>query len=176
MRKLNENTISASKPQLIDNNRYRCEETYEVDFVCYASYRYYGINTQEARDACVYNRCAGATIVEFSDFFTENPDAFDHIITADRVKEVGFADVVTWRNRTEYRLNIRNNVWAIANSLGIIDHFVINYKRETYDVYYSKKYHKLYMSTHAGYKLWDPDDMPASSKTLILNKMAELYS
>lgn len=164
------------KYELIAGNNYRETATNTVDLMCSRCYPYVGINTETARKKCVHNICANAKMLEFSDFFTENPNAFDRIITADVIEESGYSEKYRSGNYCEYRLHLRNNVWAVANTLGIIDHFIVIYRRENYDVYYSKKYNKLFYASNNRYKEWNPDIMPESSKNLILNKIAELYS
>ena len=165
-----------TKYELIDGNIYKAMETSVVNMMCSASYPYTGIHEEVSRTRCIYNQCVGATMREFSDFFTENPEVFDAIITTDAVEAVGYVEKYNRCGDLQYKLNVRNTVWAVSNKLGIIDHFAITYRRETYTVYYSKKYNKLFYVNGGKYQPWDPYNMPESSKQLILNKIAELYS
>lgn len=175
LRRTNAMEISR-KYELVEGNVYKESRVCNVNLTCSASWLYTNINEEAARVGCIYNRCANANMIEFSDFFTEYPDAFERIITSERIEEVGYSEQYRCGSVHEYKLNCRNNVWAVANELGIVDHFIINYKRESYNVCYSKKYHKLFQLNRERYTEWNPDIMPQSSKTLILNKIAELYS
>lgn len=160
----------------IEGNRYKESHANEVELTCTITYPQIGIHEERARTRCVFNRCVEADIIGFSDFFTEHPEAFDDIITTEKVEEFGCSETYRTGNVIEYKLNCRNNVWAVANPLGIIDRFIINYRRDSYTTYYSKKYNKLYTSIRGRYTEWNPFNMPESSKTLILNKIAALYS
>ena len=163
--------------QLINGDIYKETATRDVVFKCRVTYPPVGISTDQARHQCIYNRCINAKMIEFSDFFTQNPEVFDAIITSDVFEENpgSYKEKATYYGRLAYQLPIRNNVWACANKTGIIDHFEATYRRETYNVYYSKKYNQLFTSRNGHYEVWNPYNMPDSSRTLILNKIAELY-
>ena len=152
-------------------------ETMPCILKCAASgYPYDTIESENARTYCIHNTCKNANMLEFSDFFTENPGVFDHIITKDRLEALGHIPMSGYDSTTEYKLNLRNQVWAVANKLGIIDHFILTYRRETYTLYYSKTNNMVYYINDRKYCVWDPYNMPESSKQMIRTKLAELYS
>lgn len=160
-----------------EDGTYTKTESSKVKLVCQDQYYTYNdINSKAARDGCVFNKCQNAKAIEFSDFFTQNPGAFDDIITANKVLDFGYKDLIVYGGEIKYQLKARNQIFACANKLNIIDHFDIYYRRERWHVYYSKKYNKLYSSRNNTYEVWNPYQIPESSMALILKKIAELYS
>ena len=145
----------------------------------YCTRSWYDINSQEARDRCVYNRCKNATMETPKCFFLNNPGAFDHIVTVDKILEVGYknARFDSWNNNTYYTLKGRNTIVATVNKLNIIESFRVSYKNYTYTIYYSKKYNELYVNDNGStYSKWNPCNMPNDTRTYIKNKIAALYN
>jgi hypothetical protein len=133
------------------------------------------INSSEAKNNCMFKACVDAQFTPFEDIFIKYPGIFDHIATVDKVIEIGYK----YRNKndryTHYRLTGRNQVTAMVNLLGIVDHFVVNYRAETYKIFYSKRYNELFMSDGATYITLTEYYMPKSTIEYIKRKIAKIY-
>lgn len=139
-------------------------------------FSYSGINSNEAIASCPKRQCANAREMEIKDFFTEYHGAFDDIITVDALLDKGH-DVLYTGNRTheyEFVNNASYSIYAITNSLGIIDHFYVWHNGETWDVYYSKKYDMLFYN-NKGYKEWCPYEIDFDEIQEIKKEIAKLY-
>lgn len=172
-------TIKSQKYKLLENGKYLCTTKSEERLYCGIRYRSTDIDSQEARDYCIYNRCKNATMKEASSFFLEKPGAFDHIVTVDKIFEVGYksARSASRDGCIYYVLNGRNDINVAVNELNIIDGFIINYKRASYHVCYSKKYDELYGAGNRDtYTVWRPYDMTETVRSYIKDKISALYN
>lgn len=169
----------STKYTLQEDGRYAANIKKSVRLVCRSSYRYYDINSQEARDCCRFTRCATAEMQNIEDIFTKYPGVFDDIITVDKVLDNGFTDrrEYTRDNVVYYKLKARNNITAVVNKLNIIDYFVIDYRSNRYSVVYSKKYNKFFYSSSDVYReCLRPCSIPTSTFENIKAKIASLYN
>ena len=141
--------------------------------------RYFGtldINSEEAKNNCALRRCLNAEITPFEDVFLQYPGVFDHIATVDKIIDVGYKSRSKNAVYTKYALKGRNQIVVYVNSLGIVDHIKITYHDNTFQVYYSKKYDRLFQSD--GYRYTPFDSyycIPESTMEYIKRKIAELY-
>jgi len=139
---------------------------------------YYGINdiTSEKRiSKCYYNRCATADIIELKTFFSEYPGAFDDMVTVDAIKN--FKEIHNEGNYTVLRLKCVGDIYAKANNKGIITSFRFKCRYDHYDVFYSKKYDKLFYNYVGNYKeLIRPYNMTTDRFNYIKATIAKLYS
>lgn len=171
--------IQSQKYELLENGNYISKTKSEVVLECYRNYRHNIINSQEARENCIYNRCKNATMNNVTGFFLDKPGAFDSMITIDKIIEAGYknASYDSWADCTYYTLKGRNRIDAAVNKLNIVEGFVIRYGRESYSVCYSKKYDELYeKNINSTYRVWRPCYMTKETKDYIKNKIAALYN
>ena len=112
------------------------------------------------------------------DIFTECPGIFDDIITIDCILDTNFEDRTLHRNGTTYKLKGRDNIVAVVNKIGIVDHFNIIRYSHCWDVVYSKKYNEFYKIWNGLYIKWNPDDedMPHGTLQRIIDRIAKLYA
>lgn len=166
----------SQKYELLENGNYISKSKTEVLLYCSRSYGS-NINSQEARNACKYNRCQHATMQEIKGFFLDHPGAFDNIITIDKILECGYKN--SWRNSwdktTVYQLKAKNTIEAIVNDLNIVECFNVSYQRKNWTLYYSKKYDELYMVHGNTYKKWSSCYIDSDVRTRIKDKIAKLY-
>lgn len=87
--------LKSQKYKLLENGNYFATTKSEVSLSCGRNWRYYDINSQEARDYCIYNRCKDATMQDATGFFLDKPGAFDSIATIDKVLEAGYKSDIT---------------------------------------------------------------------------------
>jgi hypothetical protein len=123
----------------------------------------------------MFKACVDAQFAPFEDIFIKYPGIFDHIATVDRVIETGYKHRGQNGQYTYYRLTGRNQVNAMVNRLGIVDHFIINYREETYKIFYSKRYNELFMSDGETYIVPTEYYMPKSTIDYIKRKIAAIY-
>jgi len=103
------------------------------------------IESVKARKACMYNRCGANTVAPIDDFFIKYPGAFDDMATVDAL------DMSKWQvnyknsdGSIDFKWNGRYNLHANITNLGIIDKFKCNYRNNSCQIVYSKKYDKIF--------------------------------
>ena len=153
--------------------------TQQVELSCGQSYYRKSIDSNEARRDCPFNRCKNATKVQFSDIFTQYPGVFDHIITTDRIAEVGYKSVKRNYQGSAFLLKGKYAIEANANDLGIIDHFTTYFRSRNWTIYYSHAANKLFEANYSNgkytYSEWDPSYVSQEYKAYVLKKIASLY-
>lgn len=169
----------SAKYTLQEDGSYIVNTKKSTKLVCKISYRYYDINSPEAREYCGFKQCATAEMKSIEDVFTKYPGVFDDMITVDKVLDNGFTErrEYTSRSAVYYKLKARNNITAVVNKLNIVDYFVIDYRGHQISVMYSKKYNKLFDTTNGVYRelksIWF---MPDTTFANIKAKIASLYN
>lgn len=137
---------------------------------------YPDVNSEKAKTSCTRRLCGDAIEKEIDDFFTRNPGAFDDIVTADRLLEDGYQVRIQAYDTDVYLTRGYDyTVYAIVNKLGIIDRFEIWVDGDSYNVYYSKKYGKLFYEYHGEYTEWLNTYLDADCINEIKDKIAHLY-
>lgn len=169
----------SAKYTLQEDGSYIVNTKKSTKLSCKISYRYYDINSPEAREYCRFKQCATAEMKAIEDVFTKYPGAFDDMITVDKVLDNGFTErrEYTSRSAVYYKLKARNNITAVVNKLNIVDYFVIDYRSHQISIMYSKKYDKLFTTDSGVYKelksIWF---MPDTTLANIKAKIASLYN
>ena len=169
----------SAKYTLQEDGSYIVNTKKSTKLVCKISYRYYDINSPEAREYCRFKQCATAEMKAIEDVFTKYPGAFDDMITVDKVLDNGFTEREEYdmRNEVHYKLKARNNITAVVNKLNIVDKFVIDYRSHRYNVIYSKKYNKLFTMSNGRYIVCDSIwGIPDTTFENIKAKIASLYN
>ena len=179
-RHLRENAIRRveTKYDLQEDGTYLAKKSIAVNLECGAVYWDRPIiNSDQARDVCAFRGCTTSHMLPVSDIFIEKPGIFDDIITVDKVIEVGYKNAQNFYNSSiGYRLKGKNEVYAVVNKLNIVDYFRINYRNDTWTVFYSKKYDEFYTYGRLGaYAKWNPYRMPEATLEYIKNKIRKLY-
>lgn len=134
------------------------------------------IESEGVRNRCYLKKCESAEFVGIEDIFTKHPGIFDDIITADKIIAAGYKDTKRYDDRVMYRIKGRNEIWAIVNGLGIVDHFSVSYHNYRWQLVYSKKLDKLYLSGSTEYAEWNQYEVNDTTKQYIKNKISELYN
>lgn len=165
----------------IENGQYTAVRTYKTYLQCTTSWPATSIENTEARNCCAYNRCVGASPVAVSDIFTQYPGVFDSMATVKQVIKCGYKNSRGDITETMYRLKGKNDIEAVVNSLQIVDHIKVYYKRNMYTIYYSEKYNKYFTdkwnSPRYTYTEWDrPREMSEETFEYIKKKIASLYA
>lgn len=169
----------SQKYELLENGNYISKSKSEVRLSCGITYYYDDINSAAARERCQYNRCKNATMNAVTGFFITNPNAFDDIITIDKIIEHGYKEARrnSYDNTTEYRLKGRYNIEAIVNDLNIVESFSVSYRNKYWSLYYSKKYNKFFRLYNNTYKEWAPQyDLDRSVSDRIKEIIVSLYN
>ena len=145
----------------------------DVRLICGASYLYANITSEERLQNCPYAKCSKETISSNNGFFDKYPNAFDEMITVDAIK---FKDIHSRANKTILQLRCRGVINACVNNKGIIDWYEIRTKNDSMQVYYSKKYNKLFMRHYGKYKEVAPNYVCSDDKLNYIKKtIANLY-
>lgn len=151
-----------------------------VNLTCSNSglWSYDSINSNRAIHNCKRRQCGTAKETEIYDFFISRPGVFDDLITIDKLMDDGHN--VTLRNGVDSTYEIAYDddytVVAVINSIGIVDRFIVWYDGDKHIVYYSKKYDELFRSNPASkYVVWEHPDVPDDRRTVIKEKIANLY-
>lgn len=145
--------------QTIENNRYTLnpDGTYtatiksKCKLTCGLTYRGMDINDDRARSNCKYTHCKEKGVVTFDSVFVKYPNVFDDVITVDAL------DFRKWKfyskssARCTYKAKARFNLYAMVNSMGIIEYFRYSYRSYNADFMYSKKYNKIFWMSRSGY-------------------------
>ena len=175
-----ENATKGSKIYKDEYGKYVQERITEVSLNCRAIYPAKPVDSAEARTTCIYNRCRNATKVQFEDVFTRHPGIFDNIITTDRVAIAGYKEVKRNYNGSNFLLKGKYNIVAVANNIGIIDHFNVSFRSRNWGIWYSAVTNKLFVADYKGngkyvYSEWNPGYVSQEFKMYVLKKIASLY-
>lgn len=143
-------------------------------------WQYDRIESAEVISNCKKRRCGDATEIEINDFFTNNPSAFDHIITIDVLLDAGYDVRISSEGYEFASYDIYEEddytIGVCINRLGIVDSFYVWYNGDKHFVYYSKKYSELYESgMFHKYDVWHPWDMENEIRAEIKAKIAKFY-
>lgn len=178
MRKRN-NTTTGVQYERRSDGKYDVTTKSVATLICdHGYYRWFDdadIISEATRDRCQYKACATSTMEEIEDIFTRMPGVFDNIITTDKVNSVGYKELKVYDQSIHFRLKGRNEIWAVANSLNIVDYFLVTYHGNTWKILYSKTYDKLFEIRGWDYHEWNPREMTSVTKQYIKEKIAELY-
>lgn len=180
-RNLSEKNIKSENKsyKLNDDGTFSRTDKANVTLWCNCSYYHrYDIMLNEARKSCRYAGCKNATFVPVNGFFDKHPDAFDDMITVDRIIDAGFTTKYSLRDGSvNYQLKAKNTIVAKVNAMNIVEYFAISYRNDSCTVVYSKALNKLFTFGNGTYQeftgLWH---MPASTVENIKKKISSLYN
>lgn len=173
------NTTNHVKERLIANpdGSFTRKFEDEVTLLCTKDWLNYDITSNGAIRNCIKRQCETATEMEINDFFTQYTGAFDDIITVDTLLDQGH-DVVLNRTSSVLYYDLIDVpeycIVAIINKIGIIDAFVVYHKGDSYTVFYSKKYDKLFYGNNE-YSVFCPPNMTDETVSEIKEHIAKLY-
>ena len=165
--------------KLNDDGTFSRTDKANVTLCCNCSYYHrYNIMSDEARKSCRYAECKNATFVPVNGFFDKHPDAFDDMITVDKIIDAGFTKKYSWGDGSvSYQLKAKNTIAAKVNAMNIVECFGISYRNDNCTVVYSKALNKLFTFSNRTYDeftgLWH---MPASTVENIKKKISSLYN
>lgn len=165
--------------KLNDDGTFSRTDKANVTLCCNCSYYHrYDIMSDEARKSCRYAGCKNATFVPVNGFFDKHPDAFDDMITVDKIIDAGFTTKYSLRDGSvNYQLKAKNTIVAKVNAMNIVECFGISYRNDNCTVVYSKALNKLFTFSNVTYQeftgLWH---MPASTVENIKKKISSLYN
>ena len=179
-----QDTIKRSYIKLEDDS-YQITDKFVAPLRCG---RYYGvdINSEKAINNCKYLRCRTAGVQKISDIFTEYPGVFDVVITTDMLSEKkwNYCGAKTVYNYTfgsyrqifKYNGHLRETLYAVVNSLGLVEYFEVWHNRASYKFYYSVKYDKFFYEDCGFYKEGYPTNKISESKyESVCKKIRNLY-
>lgn len=170
-----ENGKGTTKYTLNDDNTFNRKINDTVNLRC--SY-YYGSNNITDDDRikkCMYRGCANSNMDSLKTFFDTYPNAFDDMITIDAIKN--FKEINKYGVYTKLKLKCRGNIYALVNNKGIVSSFFFESRYDNYEVYYSKKYNKLFYRSGTSYReLSRPYNMTVDRWNYIKETIAKLYN
>lgn len=134
------------------------------------------IDSDAAKQICVYHQCRRNGVTEVTDIFFKYPGLFDKQITADMLMKSKYICTENRCDYFEYDLKCRNTIKACVNELGIVDHFVVKGRYTRYHVYYSAKYDMLFFNDGYGrYSTTVPSDITDNKLKQLKDRVSALY-
>lgn len=128
-----------------ESGSYTVTETSEAVLSCGQAYwNKPKIDSEGALSICKFTACRRAGVMEISDVFIKYPDLFDKQATVDALNENNSTYEGYKYGYFVYDLKCHNTVKAYVNPLGIIDHFVISYRSNAMNAFYSARYDKIF--------------------------------
>ena len=147
-----------------------------VQLVCTHDYWHnIDINEPRAREICKYQGCSTAQFRQVEDFWTIYPNAFDEFITIDRIIDTGYKMMHKWSNSINFDLKGKANLTACVNNQGICYNIKFSYKRRDYNLRYSKKYDKAWISNYGNIHELSYIGMSEDTEEAIIKKLKALY-
>lgn len=170
------NKNNKTKYELNDDGTFTRKINDNVNLYCGRVYSKIDITSDNRKEYCKYKGCANAEIKAQQHFFSKYPNAFDEMITVDALKN--FKEIYAYRsNQTRLKLKCRGNIYAYANSKGIIESFQFECRYDTYNVFYSKKYDKFFYRSGSSYREFArPYNMTTDRFNYIKETIAKLYN
>ena len=154
---------------------YHIEQSFNADVRCGYSWNSVSIDSPKVQNYCHYFRCRAMGVRPIDDVLMQYPGLFDKQITVDFLNKKGFA-YERFNNRDfVYDLKLRGTLKACVNELGIVDHFYIKYRYDSYDVYYSAKYDMLVYRYGNNYTTNIPSYVSESKHNAVKAKLSALY-
>lgn len=168
-------TLLSQKYVLNEDGTYSESTKRTVNLSCRLSYRYPDINSEAAREVCKYRHCQDATFRPIEDFWTKYPNAFDELITVDRIVDTGYKRMYKNSDDISFVLNGKAYMMAKVNSQGVCYQIDLHHRSDVYKLRYSKKYDKVWVVRTNGFKELDSLDMAKSTKESIIKRLKTLY-
>lgn len=158
------------------DGRHVVTENYLCDLVCRMSYQDYNIDSDAAKNRCVYNMCRKQGMKPVEDIFFAKPGLFDKFVTVDALIAKKLDNVEYYDGYFQYDLRSRGTLKACVNELGIVDHFILYYRYNSYNIYYSAKYNEMYFMDDSGrYTTRKPYSVSETKVEEVKKKIAALY-
>lgn len=175
---LRENSTSDKKVQYIKNGdgTYSANATYQTSLSCANTYINIDVMTQEnIRNRCKYYMCRRYGTQQINNVFQKYPHLFETQITVDMLLEKKMKPFGTYRGYIEYDMKLRGTLMACVNELGVVNHFRLRYRSYSYNLFYSKKYNKLFYASNGEYIENLPWGIPAVKWEQVKEKIAAIY-
>ena len=160
-----------------DDGTYTEKTNRVVNVYChYSSFTDLDLHSPDLMSRCKFRQCGDAHQQEVFDTFIQYPGIFDDIITVDRILDNGYLEMETFSsNSMSYYLNSDLGIRAFVNKLGIVDQFTIENFLDYANVWYSKRYSKLFTSNeYDKYIVWE-SHLGEDTTKQITEYIANLY-
>lgn len=147
-----------------------------VSLVCHKTWDDWDINSQEARQRCIYAACEHATFNQIEDFWTRYPGAFDDMITVDKIIDFGYKSMHKYGDNIEFTIRCRSTLYVCVNPQGICSSIKLVANRHTYYIRYSKKYDKVWYESHGTLSELSNLGLAESTVKSVTDKLRALYA
>lgn len=155
---------------------YSVTEHSTSNIVCSIGYLDEPIDSNAAKNRCMYNRCRQSGVGPVDDVLLAKPGLFDTFVTVDTLIAKKFDKVEYHDNHFEYDLKSRGTLQACVNELGIVDHFRLYYRYRAYNIFYSKKYNEMFFTDdYRKYTTIRPYGVTEKKASELKKKIASLY-
>lgn len=164
--------------QYVKNNdgTYTRTETANVNLYCGRySWDRVPIDSPDAKAICKYAQCRKRGVSNIEDVFIQYPDLFDKQVAVDVLNEKNSSYDGYKNSFFIYDLKCHDAVKACVNELGIIDHFIINFRTHSAKAYYSAKYDKLFFADNDEYAEHPWFDLSENRYNQAKAKISALY-
>lgn len=179
-RRIYTNYLAKDKPEYIRNEDNTYTEISKRKAIFYCMYNRgmaseANIHNSNGMSRCKYRNCSTNTIQSYSDIFIEKPNLFDDIITVDALDKEKWIFQRKFDNYSVFNATGSIRLSAIVNNMGIVDYFSLDFRNNSYDLYYSKKYDTIYYGKYHRYTTEPPMyNISATTLNRIYKKIKEL--
>lgn len=164
-----------TKYVLDENGKFKRSVNDIVNLTCGYSWRGTNITADSCRNNCMYRSCNADSIESVKTFFDKYPNAFDNMITVDAIKD--FKEIKNNGTDTLLKMKCRGTIHAVADANGIVHYFRVVSRHSIIDVFYSKKYNKLFVENSGKYIEFVPNWAFSADKIdYIQRTIAKMYN
>ena len=155
-----------------ENGNWVKNQSNNVSLMCANTPFYTHIESEAAIHSCKHMKCNEERLSEITDFFTENPGAFDDMITVDRLVEMKCRR----EGERSFKVRSKKTILAYIDDHNIVSHFYVTARRCQFYLVYSKKYDKLFHFSGNKYQEFTGHyALPDDEFHYIKEKIAGLY-
>lgn len=154
---------------------YNATETYVTRLGCRMTYYKEDIHSKNVVNNCKYFRCRKSGMQPIDDIFVQYPNPFVKQITTDVLVSKNYELEGYHNGFYVYDMKLRGALKACVNECGIVDHYIVSFRSDEYEVYYSDTYNRLFVGYYRRYKDNLNDFFSEHRQAQALNKIAQLY-
>lgn len=158
-----------------ENGEFVVTESFTASLQCSVGYWYKDIDSEDAKNECIYKKCRKCGVVPIDDIFVKYPGVFEKFLTVDTLIAKKCESEGLRGGHFEYDLKCRNTLKACVNEMGVVDHFRLYYRNHSCSLYYSDKYNRLFTASCGQYSEEAPYGVPDAKMEQIRDKIVALY-
>lgn len=158
-----------------EDGTYTVTETCNATLGCGKCYWTSPVDSDEAKNRCIYNQCRKIGVKPIEDVFVKYPNLFSRQITVDALNANKYAYEEYRDGYFIYDMKCRGCLKACVNSSGIVDKFLVIIRGWETDAYYSATHNMLLFINGGKYDENWRDYISETRHNDILKKLSKLY-